>query len=100
MNTQANNYVNKALLLLDRGDVEGAQASLRSAIDLADTDGSPVILVRALVILGDSLHAEGHVEEGRVLLKRALTIDLGDREEVVDYELQRARELLGDQGND
>lgn len=95
MSTQGRNLLNKALLRLDRGDHAGAQESLRAAVADAENTDDPVTLVQALVVLGDSLHARGDPSAGDVELRRALAVDLDESEDVVDYEIQRARELLG-----
>jgi Tfp pilus assembly protein PilF len=94
MNIRAKNLVNKALLLLDRDDFESAKKQLRDAIAEAEISSDPVSLVRALVVLGDCLHSEGDASAGDVHLQKALSVDLEDKEEVVEYEIQRARELL------
>ncbi|WP_152248908.1 hypothetical protein [Xanthomonas maliensis] len=94
MSMRAKNLVNKALLLLDRGDFEAAKQQLQDAIAEAETSSDPVSLVKALVVLGDCLHSEGDASAGDVHLHKALSVDLEGKEEVVEYEMQRARELL------
>ncbi|MBC3974115.1 MULTISPECIES: hypothetical protein [Xanthomonas translucens group] len=94
MNMRAKNLLNKALFLLDRGDFESARQKLREAIAEAEISSDPVSLVKALVVLGDCLHSEGDASAGDVHLQKALSVDLEDKEEVVEYEIQRARELL------
>lgn len=90
------NLVSKALLLLDRGDVLRAKECLSNAIDLAQASGDGAFMAQSLVILGDVLLGEGDSKGGEALLRKALALDLGDDElSIVDYELNRARELLG-----
>lgn len=95
MTAEGRTLLNKALFRLDRGDVAGAEAVLRQAVAAAEESADPVDLVRALVVWGDCLHAEGRAAEGEVHLARALTVDLTDHEDVADDEIDRARELLG-----
>ncbi|MFT4211063.1 MAG: hypothetical protein QM626_04250 [Microbacterium sp.] len=76
----------------DRGDVAAAEATLRS---LLDTTPGGVLRVRALVVLGDLLspHDEQHA---RMALTEALALAerIEDADDLLDAELDRARELL------
>ncbi|MFJ1298577.1 hypothetical protein ACILG0_01350 [Pseudomonadota bacterium AL_CKDN230030165-1A_HGKHYDSX7] len=94
MTSPATFQMNKALLLLDRGAIPCAQAALRRAIDMARADGPAAVLVQAQVILGECLIDAGQREEARGLLESALAVELGDRAELLAYELERARSLL------
>ena len=94
MTTPATFQLNKALLLLDRGAMPCAQAALRRAIDMARAEGPAAVLVQAQVILGECLLEAGERDEARGLLERALAVELGERAELLDYELERARRLL------
>ncbi|MDQ8031612.1 hypothetical protein CEG14_13020 [Bordetella genomosp. 1] len=94
MTAPAMHQVNKALMLLDRGAGPCAQAALRRAIDMAEAAGQPAIRVQAQVILGECLLEAGERDAARALLAQALAAELGERAEVVAYELERAREML------
>ncbi|GHH51405.1 hypothetical protein GCM10009090_13630 [[Pseudomonas] boreopolis] len=95
MSQQATHLINKALLLLDRGEFERALECLGQATGEAERAGSAVGLVRALVIQGVVLREQGRAEGANSLLERALAVELDeDQQEMLDYELQRARDLL------
>jgi hypothetical protein len=84
----------KALMLLDRGAIERGEALLREVVTEAEGQDDQVTLVQGLLCLGELLVEVGRVLEARDCLERALT--QGERnDDVVAYELARARELLG-----
>ncbi|MGF7123076.1 hypothetical protein [Rhodococcus sp. AG1013] len=83
----------KALLQLDYGRVEKAEVTLR---ELLDRSQPGVLRVRALVVYGDLLHQLGRADEATALLESAVreASDL-DVDDLLDMELERARDLLG-----
>ena len=90
----AKNLVNKALVLLDRGEGERAEAVLEDAIRAGETEGDDVSLGTALCVLGDWLIQRGARSKGEPYLRRLLAIARED--DVLDREYARARELLGE----
>ncbi|KRG67260.1 hypothetical protein ABB27_10395 [Stenotrophomonas terrae] len=94
VNNQISNNVNKALILLDRGDVERAKECLQKAISEARERSDSVGEVRASVILADVLIDTGAVGSYE-LLEHAMRIELDDEErEVLGVELSRAAEIM------
>jgi hypothetical protein len=86
----------KALMQADRGDTSGAEATLRS---LLSTTQAGALRVRAMIVLGDLLHTHDVHEARRVLTDALATIEqLGDTDDLLDAEVERARELLASQG--
>lgn len=84
-----------ALMQADRGDTSGAEATLRS---LLSTTPAGVLRVRALIVLGDLLHTHDVHEARRVLTDALATIEqLGDADDLLNAEAERARELLSSQ---
>ncbi|MGO4203893.1 hypothetical protein AB4Z09_19495 [Rhodococcus sp. TAF43] len=83
----------KALLQLDYGRVEKAEVTLR---ELLDRSQPGVLRVRALVVYGDLLQQLGRADEATALLESAVreASDL-DVDDLLDMELERARDLLG-----
>ena len=82
----------KALLLLDRGNLERGEALLREAIDDSEQERDDLTLVGALCCLGDLLHSEGRSQEAVPFLERVLTFRRED--DLIDYERERADEIL------
>ena len=87
----------KALYQLDRGLLIQARENLQQAIDLAREERDRVTLVGALCCLGDYLAQVGELEGAKPLLKEVLTF--GSEEDLFNYEIRRARELLHDMGD-
>jgi hypothetical protein len=82
----------KALLQLDHGRVERGEDTLR---ELLEHERPGVIRVRALVVYGELLQQLGRGDEATALLESALceAVDL-DVDDLLDVEVERARELL------
>jgi hypothetical protein len=89
--TAANTF-RKALSQLDHDQLEKGEASLRSAITEATAELDEVTRVGATTCLGDLLFELGRLEEARPLLEAIAAFERDD--EVLDWEIQRARELL------
>jgi hypothetical protein len=90
--TTADNTFQKALLLLDRGQPDRGEELLRAALQEAEQQGDDLTLVRALCCLGDLLHELGRDGEAVPLLERVSAVERED--DVLAYEVRRARELL------
>jgi len=84
--------LNKALLLLDRGLMEKGEQCLRNAIIASEADNDHLTLARSLCCLGDLLALQGRAREARPYLKRVIEFSRPD--DVLDYEIKRAHELL------
>lgn len=82
----------KALLLLDRGDLERGRRKLEDVILQANDTNDTVTLIQSLVCLGELLIELGSSEEANRTLNRALTLQNDD--ESLTYEVDRATELL------
>ncbi|MDR6382936.1 hypothetical protein [Paraburkholderia caribensis] len=83
----------KALMLLDRGVLDGGEEILRDVVADAGHESDQVALVQGLVCLGDLLFEVGRSSEGRAFLERALQETRHD--DVLAREFARAKELLG-----
>lgn len=84
----------KALLLLDRGDLTRGEQSLRSALDAARESRDSVTMGRALCCLGDLLAQQGRDEEARGYLSAMLALPVTD--DVLDFERREATRLLNE----
>lgn len=82
----------KALMLADRGDLNRARQTLDT---LALQAASPVLRVRALVMLGELL-LDTSPESARHTLTRAFEAasNIEDADDLLDVELHEAREIL------
>lgn len=90
--TTAQMLFEKALLVLDRGELQRGEDILRQALDLAERQPDPVATVRILCCLGELLHELDRSAEALPFLKRVSTIRRED--DLLDYETRRAKELL------
>ena len=85
----------KALMQADRGDVAAAVVTTRS---VAAESGPSPLQARALVVLGDLLVSQGDPDAARSALTEALAVIAGldeDADDLLAFEAERARELLG-----
>ena len=89
---QTDSLLNKALLLLDRGLMEKGEQCLRNAIIASEADNDDLVLARSLCCLGDLLALQGRTKEARPYLERVIEFSRPD--DVLDYEIKRAHELL------
>ncbi|EAB7165032.1 hypothetical protein BKF61_002500 [Salmonella enterica subsp. enterica serovar Lika] len=87
----------KALLLLDYGKLNKGREKLECVIAQAESEKDTVTLVQSLVCLGDLLIEIGAFQEAEPFLIRALTYSRDD--DVLEYELNRASELLSSKSN-
>ena len=89
----------KALLLLDQGDVGQGEIMLRDVLRIADQENDQILLTRTRCCLGELLLHLGRETEALPLLQAVVADSLdGDLGDLLDYERQRASELLGDFG--
>lgn len=83
----------RALILLNRGALYRGEEVLRRVV--SESAGDATMLVQGLVCLGDLLQQTGRSSESRPFLERALRQKLDDDlDDLLDWELDRARELL------
>ncbi|WP_449280964.1 tetratricopeptide repeat protein [Leucobacter sp.] len=83
----------KALLLLDRGQPKSAEPLLRALIRSTESSADhTALLLRGLVALGECLAVTGRPAEARRLLERVTSFDAAG--EAIDFAHERARELL------
>jgi hypothetical protein len=83
----------KALLLLDRGQPKSAEPLLRALIRSAEPSADRALLLkRSLVALGECLAVTGRPVEARQRLQQALAIEVAEVSVKLDRE--RAHEIL------
>ncbi len=83
----------KALLLLDRGQPKSAEPLLRALIRSAEPSADrALLLMRSLVALGECLAVTGRPAEARQRLQQALAIEVA--EVSVELDRERAHEIL------
>jgi predicted Zn-dependent protease len=82
----------KALLLLDRGELERGRQKLKDVIYQANDNNDTVTLIQSLVCFGELLLEQGSPEEATGILNRALSLKNGN--EALEYEFNRAIDLL------
>ena len=83
----------KALYLLDQDEGEKAEALLLLVIEAARVARDPVLLARALCVLGEWLQEQRRVAEARVYLREVLELQVPEPD-LIAYEQRRARHLL------
>ena len=84
----------KALLLLDRGDLARGEELLRQVITSTE-EADQVLHYRACYCLGELLTELGRGGEAIPLLERVAAVEADDiTDDQLDYEIRRARELL------
>ena len=85
----------KALLLLDRGEIERGETILREIVAATDASKEEILSVQSRCCLGQLLIELERIEEAKPLLEfvatHSVSPDLGD---VLDFEQQTARDLL------
>jgi hypothetical protein len=84
----------KALLLLDRHQVDRGERLLRDAIDLSSLEGDELTRARASCCLGDLLWQLGRGAEAVPFLEHVLSYSRED--DLLSYEKTRAKEILDD----
>jgi hypothetical protein len=84
----------KALLLLDGGDAVRGEQILREVVTSTEPERG-VVYYQACCCLGDLLVMLGRNDEAVPLLERVAALEADDSlDDVLDFEIQRARELL------
>jgi len=87
----------KALHLLDRGDLRRGEELLRQSIEAAHGEGDEVTEFGARACLGDLLMGLQRVSEALPFLQQVAALERVD--DVLEYEVIRARELLASLGS-
>jgi hypothetical protein len=82
----------KALLLLDRGEVERGEALLRETVDAAEREGDRSLVASARCALGQLLIETARAPEARTVLAPVAALDEGD--DLIAHERRQAVELL------
>ena len=90
----ANQVLQKALLLLDRGNLTQGEQEVRRAIAEAESEADDGTLITASCALGDLLVQLGRGEEAKPLLEQVIA--KGHAHAQHAYEVRRASELLAD----
>jgi hypothetical protein len=83
-----------ALQLEEEESFEGAEKTLREAIELALVASHPVELIRAKALLGEILLNTGRESEAAVLFREVLAVPEGVDSSLVEEELETARAWL------
>jgi hypothetical protein len=83
----------RALYLLDAGEVEKGEALLALVVASARHSGDSTLLVRGLCVLGELLHELGRDAEAVTLLHEVVTMDSSEPD-LIAYERNRARRIL------
>jgi hypothetical protein len=97
MPLSAEQQFNKATLLLDRGDVERAEALLRDVIASADASSDEVLAIRARCCLGEFLAESGRTTEAIPFLQAVADhVVSQDLDDVLDLEQRTARDLINE----
>lgn len=91
---EAQNEFNKSLKYLDFGKLGKGEDCLKKAIQLAENENDIVTLIKAFCCYGDLLCFMGKKAEAKPYLERVVSYKSDD--DVLDYEVSRARELLLD----
>jgi hypothetical protein len=86
----------KALLLLDRGLHDRGLGALEAAVEQAAGESDDVTLAAARCVLGELLLGQGRTDEARQFLE--LVAETRRRDDLLDYEIERARTLLAELG--
>lgn len=90
---KSNMIFQKALLLLDKNEAVRGEATLRDAIRMAAEEKDQVTEMQAMCALGDLLCELDRRDEAVPFLQRVASVSR--RDDVLDYEIKRAIELLG-----
>jgi tetratricopeptide (TPR) repeat protein len=84
----------KALFLLDRGQYPRGEVLLRQSLSLLGEEGKDVERYRAICALGELLYELERHDEAIPLLLQVASLVRGQFDDLLDYEIERARMLL------
>ncbi len=84
----------KALLLLDRGEIEEGRQKLEKVISQSATENDTITMVKSLVCFGELLFELGMLTEAASAINKALTFK--EDNELLAYEFNRATDLLSE----
>jgi hypothetical protein len=91
-NMDAKAIFNKALLMLDQGELARGEKLLREAVHNSEISGDIYTKGRATCCLGDLLHQLGNIGESEAYLTAFLGSDRHD--DVLDVERAHSEEIL------
>jgi hypothetical protein len=89
-----------ALQLEEEESFEGAEKTLREAIELAIVASHPVELIRAKALLGEILLNSSREAEAATLFREVLAVPEGVDPSLVEEEVEAARTWLGELESD
>jgi len=92
MGVNIENRFNKALRILDLGQIEKAELILNEIIIEAREKTDNLFLIRANCVLGELLSSMGRTAEAKSCLSEVITTPYDD--DVVDYERTLAHKIL------
>jgi hypothetical protein len=85
----------KAMFLLDRGEVEQGESILREVMAAADASNDEILSVQSRCCLGELLYELGRINEAKALLEFVANHPVSPGlDDVLDVEQRTARELL------
>lgn len=96
MNSAEQLILAAALQLEEEESFEGAEKTLREAIELAIVASHPVELIRAKALLGEILLNSNREAEAAALFREVLAVPEGVDPSLVEDELETARAWLGE----
>lgn len=100
MNSAQQLILAAALQLEEEENFEGAEKTLREAIELATVASHPVELIRAKALLGEILLNSGREAEAATLFLEVLAVPEGVDPSLVEEEVEAASTWLRELGTD
>jgi predicted negative regulator of RcsB-dependent stress response len=85
----------KALRLLDANRDDEALALLNTILEQSREENDPLYIVRSGCVLGEYYFNDGNLAEAKKYLEIVTSTDVDeDQAEILDYEINQAKELL------
>lgn len=98
MNSAEQLILAAVLQLEEEESFEGAETTLREAIELAMVASHPVELIRAKALLGEILLNSGREPEAAILFREVLAVPAGVDPSLVEEEIETATAWLHELG--
>ena len=95
---EAEQILNRALILLEFDKLAEAEAALHKAVEQAEQQQDELVLISAMCCLGDFLYSEGRDHEARNWLKKALALRNEENQDELKDEFAMAEEFLYEMG--